>query len=73
MKVYRIKHKPSGLYWNGFDDILDEKGSVIQYKPDLSIGLFVWTCDTSITPSDQWTNIIIPESELEVKEYDLED
>ena len=73
MKVYRIKHKPSGLFYNEFDNSLDKEGSVIPYKPDLSIGLFMWTCDVLTTPMDEWTNIIIPESELEVKEYDLED
>ena len=73
MKVYRIKHNPSGLFYNEFDNSLDKEGSVIPYKSDLSIGLFMWTCDVLTNPMDEWTNIIIPESELEVKEYDLED
>lgn len=73
MKIYRIKHKPSGLYWDSFNDILTKKGSIITYRPDLSIGLFVWTCDTAKTPVDKWTNVTILESELEIKEYELED
>lgn len=73
MKVYRIKHKPSGLYWDAFNDKLDEIGSVLQYKPNLSIGLFVWNSDVDNEYMDEWKHITIPVEELELKEYDLED
>lgn len=73
MKVYRIKHKPSGLFYNDFDDRLSKEGAILYRKPDISKGLFAWTTDTNKVPMDEWVDIIIPESELEVKEYDLED
>lgn len=73
MKVYRIKHKPSGEYWDSFNDKLDKEGSVLKYRPSLTNGLFVWTSDVDIEDIDDWKHITIPESELELKEYDLED
>lgn len=73
MKVYRIKHKPSALFYNDFDDKLSKKGTILQHKPDISGGLFVWATDTDKEDIDEWVGVFIPESELEVKEYDLED
>ena len=43
MKVYRIKHKPSGLYYNGIDNDEDETGMAFEttMKALLSFNLWV--------------------------------
>lgn len=69
MKVYRIKHRPSGLFYNCFYENFDHEGSVLLYNMNISQGLLVYGSPIDKDPGCH----IIPESELEVKEYELED
>lgn len=64
MKVYRIKHKPSGLYWDVHKRKLTENGTVYDLLPYVYIGL-VWV-------QEHYYKQYHP-NEFEIKEYDLED
>lgn len=64
MKVYRIKHKPSGRYYEVCMHKLTEFGTVIYLKPDADIALMLAKCD--------YREKYHP-SEFEIKECNLED
>lgn len=67
MKVYRIKHKPSGRYLDLRSHKLDVDGSVLTWKPSLT-NLFVvdYICGDKEL-------VDIPERVWELKEYELKD
>ena len=79
MKVYRIKHKPSGLYYSYKLEQLTDVGDILGYNPMLSTGdrlLVVANIDSfQLKNKDadiRFFYISFPE-EMIVKEYDLED
>lgn len=64
MKVYRIKHKPSGLYYCRYAKKLTKDGSVY----DINVLCLL----TFSIVKDKYRKQYTPD-EFEIKEYDLED
>lgn len=64
MKVYRIKHKPSGLYWDSNSQKLTKYGTVYDLPAHADIGL-IWVREKY---HRQYHH-----SDFELKEYNLED
>lgn len=42
MKVYRIKHKPSGLYYNGIDNDENETGMTFESTMYACLSFYLW-------------------------------
>ena len=42
MKVYRIKHKPSGLYYNRIDNDENEKGMAFESSMKALLSFHLW-------------------------------
>lgn len=70
MKVYRIKHKPSGLFLDIHYSRLTKSGSVMDWKYTIreDIGEPIWHTFNGVKEL-----IWIPFRAWEIKEYDLED
>ena len=76
MKVYRIKHKPSGLYFNKHSHCLTEEGSIFEkkvfaekYLRFVSDGYFSYYGDDKLFENDFRKK----NRSFELKEYDIED
>lgn len=68
MKVYRIKHKPSGLYLDLVSNRLTKKGSIIDWEPIMTIERPIRHTFCGIKEL-----LWVPAKFWELKEYDLED
>lgn len=68
MKVYRIKHKPSGLFLDIRSNILSKKGSVIDWMPIMRLERPIYHTFCGIKEL-----LWVPAKVWELKEYDLED
>ena len=64
MKVYRIKHKPSGLYYNGFDHDEDEKGKAFKSNMEAIFEFQIWVNMKAHG---------IELSDWEIEEYEIKD
>lgn len=42
MKVYRIKHKPSGLYYSGYENNEDNTGKIFNNKKVALMEFHLW-------------------------------
>lgn len=76
MKVYRIKHKPSGLYFNKHSHCMTEDGSVFEkklfaekYLEKVSCGYFSYYGENDSLEADFRKE----NNNFELKEYDLVD
>lgn len=67
MKVYRIKHKPSGLYLSLGNYTLDKEGYVLTWMPSLDY-LFIFHVYRGVKEY-----LDIPARVWELKVYNLED
>ena len=64
MKVYRIKHKPSGLYYDIHKHKLSDNGAIVDMLPYADIGL--------VMAREKYHKQYHP-SEFEIIEYELKD
>lgn len=67
MKVYRVKHKPSGRYLDLGNWTLDKEGSVLTWIPSLD-NLFILYMFRGVKEY-----LDIPKEVWELKEYELKD
>lgn len=76
MKVYRIKHKPSGLYYNKHSGCMTDDGSVFEkkifaekYLEKVSCGHFSYYDENKSLEADFGKE----NKSFELKEYELKD
>lgn len=64
MKVYRIKHVPSGKYYDSHANKLSENGTVFSMRPFVDIGL--------VLVQEKYHKQYHP-AEFEIMEYEIKD